>query len=186
MKDKVGMTGSKSTQTRFVIGIITYRIHPYTWLIKYYSSYSEAMIKTRVGTCHLLCTVMFMNVGIIRIREKIKRRDVFCMWLSLWQILFVYFLTLSSLLYPSILFNCFLYLLNIDRTLWLASSSLFLHSNLSWHTYWAFIGIVMESLQLEAQGKIKNNPGHKCWLCPTGTQSRIQGLYYTQLNRDTW
>ena len=31
LKDEVGMTGSKSTQTRFVVGIIIYTIHPYAW-----------------------------------------------------------------------------------------------------------------------------------------------------------
>ena len=41
--------------------------------------------------------------------SKIKRRDVWCMRLSLRQILFVCFLTLSSVLHPSILFKCFFY-----------------------------------------------------------------------------
>ena len=29
LKDEVGMTGSKSTQTRFVVEIIMYTIYPY-------------------------------------------------------------------------------------------------------------------------------------------------------------
>ena len=44
-----------------------------------------------------LSIILLIIINFLYILLKIKRRNVFCTWLSLLQILFVYFLTLSSL-----------------------------------------------------------------------------------------
>ena len=116
LKDEVGMAVPKSTQTRFVG--ITYHIH-YTSLRLLFSSTSDS-IKCRciLILIHGYAVLIFHSCKhaphIICVCTATQKASVGmysgCDTLSL-RILFVYFLALPSLLHPSILFNCFLYLL---------------------------------------------------------------------------
>ena len=118
LKDEVGMTVPKNTQTRFVG--ITYHIH-YTSLRLLFSYTSDSACNLKVSLLLILIpeyTVLIfhscMHVPHIMCVHGYSKTSVGmysgCDTLSL-RILFVYFLVLPSLLYPSILFNCFLYLL---------------------------------------------------------------------------
>ena len=114
------MAVPKNTQTRFVG--ITYHIH-YTSLRLLFSSTSDS-IKCRciLILIHGYTVLIFHSCKhvphiIICVCTAAQKASVGiysgCDTLSL-RILFVYFLALPSLLHPSILFNCFLYLYKIS------------------------------------------------------------------------